>query len=152
MRRLLALSLLLLMVFTAPVMAEELMMVRVKQSFPETMLKFQEVIKEHGYTLSRVQRVDIGLSNMGYKTDKYRVVFFGKEDQNRWLIEKHPELIPYLPLKVAVYSEEQDTMMVCANLEILINPDDPELKKIVSGWQKDIQSMFKEMHDFGLNS
>ena len=152
MRRLLALSLLLLMAFTTPVMAEELMMVRVKQSFPETMLKFQEVIKEHGYTLSRVQRVDIGLSNMGYKTDKYRVVFFGKEDQNRWLIEKHPELIPYLPLKVAVYSEEQDTMMVCANLEILINPVDPELKKIVSGWQKDIQSMFKEMHDFGLNS
>jgi len=152
MRRLLALSLLLLIAFTAPVMAEELMMVRVKQSFPEAMLKFQEVIKEHGYTLSRVQCVDIGLSNMGYKTDKYRVVFFGKEDQNRWLIEKHPELIPYLPLKVAVYSEEQDTMMVSANLEILISPDDPELKKIVSGWQKDIQSMFKEMHDFGLNS
>jgi uncharacterized protein (DUF302 family) len=151
MKRLIALCLLLAVAVAAPAHAEELMMVRVKQSFPEAMLKFQEVIKAHGYTLSRVQRVDIGLSNMGYKTDKYRVVFFGKEDQNRWLIDKHPELIPYLPLKVAIYSEEQDTMMVCANLEILINPTDPELKKIVSAWQRDIQSMFKQMHDFGLN-
>ena len=151
MRRLFALCLILSFAFTAPVHAEELMMVRVKQTFPEAMLKFQEVIKEHGYTLSRVQRVDIGLSNMGYKTDKYRVVFFGKEDQNRWIIDKHPELIPYLPLKVAIYSEEQDTLLVSSNLEILINPDDPKLKKIVDGWQHDIQSMFKEMHDFGLN-
>ena len=90
MKRLLNICLVVLFALSAQVSAEELMMVRVKQSFPETMLKFQEVIKEHGYKLSRVQRVDIGLSNMGYKTDKYRIVFFGKEDQNRWIIAKHP--------------------------------------------------------------
>ena len=152
MRRLLGLCLILAFVLTAPVSAEELMMVRVKQSFPEAMLQFQEVIKNHGYTLSRVQRVDIGLSNMGYKTDKYRVVFFGKAEQNRWIIDKHPELIPYLPLKVAIYSEEQDTLLVSPNLEILINAQDPKLKKIVHDWQHDIQDMFKEMHDYGLKN
>ena len=150
MRRLINLCVILLFAVATPVSAEQLMMVRVKQSFPEAMLQFQDVIRNHGYTLSRVQRVDIGLSNMGYKTDKYRVVFFGKEAQIRWLIDKHPELIPYLPLKVAIYSEEQDTMLVSANLDILFNPGDPALKKIVSGWQRDIQNMFKEMHDFGL--
>ena len=143
---------LLFCVVAMPVGAEELMMVRVKHDFPETMLQFQEVIKQHGYTLSRVQRVDIGLSNMGYKTDKYRIVFFGKEDQNRWIIEHHPELIPYLPLKVAIYSEDQDTLLVSANLDILFNPQDPKLKQIVNGWQQDIQSMFKEMHAYGLNN
>jgi uncharacterized protein (DUF302 family) len=150
MKRLISLYLIFLFV-AAPVSAEELMMVRVKQSFPETMLKFQEVIKDHGYHLSRIQRVDIGLANMGYKTDKYRIVFFGKEDQNRWIIDKHPELIPYLPLKVAIYAENEDTMMVSSNLEILIDAHDPKLKKIVDGWQRDMQSMFKEMHDYGLN-
>jgi len=135
-----------------PASAEELMMVRVKHEFPETMLQFQEVIKQHGYTLSRVQRVDIGLANMGYKTDKYRIVFFGKEDQNRWIIKHHPELIPYLPLKVAIYSEDQDTLLVAANLDILFNPQDPKLKKIVNGWQQDLQSMFQEMHEYGLNN
>lgn len=154
MKRLLALCLLLGFVIVAPVSAEQLMMVRVKQSFPETMLKFQEVIKEHGYQLSRVQRVDIGLTNMGYQTDKYRIVFFGKLEQNRWIIEKHPELIAYLPIKVAIYAEEQDTLLVAANLEILINAQDqdPQLKKIVSEWERDIRSMFKVMHDFGATS
>lgn len=139
-------------VVAMPAGAEELMMVRVKHDFPETMLSFQEVIKEHGYTLSRVQRVDIGLSKMGYTTDKYRIVFFGKENQNRWIIEHHPELIPYLPLKVAIYSEDQDTLLVAANLDILINPQDPKLKKIVNSWQHDLQSMFQEMHEYGLNN
>ena len=95
MKRLLALCLLFVFAISAPASAEELMMTRVMQSFPETMLKLQEVIKQHGYQLSRVQRVDIGLANMGYKTDKYRVVFFGKEAENRWIIDKHPELIAY---------------------------------------------------------
>ena len=148
MKRLLALCLLLMSVVLATsTSAEELMMVRVKQAFPETMLKFQEVIKAHGYTLSRVQRVDIGLT-MGYKTDKYRVVFFGKEKQNRWIIAHHPELIAYLPLKVAIYAEEEDTLLVSPNLEILIAAKDPKLKKIVEGWQHDLQNMFREMHDY----
>lgn len=151
MKRLFTLCLLLVFVVANPAGAEELMMVRVKQSFPEAMLKFQEVIKTHGYTLSRVQRVDIGLTNMGYKTDKYRVVFFGKEDQNRWIIANHPELIAYLPLKVAIYAEEDDTLLVSPNLDILIAARDPKLKKIVSGWQHDLKAMFKEMHDYGLN-
>jgi uncharacterized protein (DUF302 family) len=151
MKRLLTLCIMLMFAVTTPASAEELMMVRVKQSFPETMLKFQEVIKEHGYQLSRVQRVDIGLSKMGYKTDKYRVVFFGKEDQNRWIIANHPELIAYLPLKVAIYAEEDDTLLVSSNLQILIDAHDPKLKKIVSDWQRDLQAMFKEMHDYGLN-
>jgi uncharacterized protein (DUF302 family) len=152
MKRLFALCLLLTVVIAKPAGAEELMMVRVKQTFPETMLKLQEVIKEHGYTLSRVQRVDIGLSKMGYKTDKYRVVFFGKEAQNQWLVKNHPELIAYLPLKVAIYAEEEDTLLVSPNLKILIGAHDPKLKNIVDGWQKDLQAMFKELHDYGLNN
>jgi uncharacterized protein (DUF302 family) len=151
MKRLLSLGLILWLAVSLPVGAEELMMVRVKQTFPEAMLKFQEVIKEHGYQLSRVQRVDIGLSKSGYKTDKYRVVFFGKEKQNRWIIKHHPKLIPYLPLKVAIYAENEDTLLVAPNLDILINAKDPKLKKIVHDWQRDLQAMFKEMHDSGFD-
>lgn len=152
MKRLLCLGLLLLLAFSLPVSAEELLMVRVKSPFPETMLKFQEVIKEHGYKLSRVQRVDVGLSRSGYKTDKYRVVFFGKEKQDRWIIKHHPKLIPYLPLKVAIYAENEDTLLVAPNLDILINAKDPRLKKMVKGWEHDLQLMFREMHEYGMNN
>lgn len=143
---------LLLAAISLPASAQELLMVRVRAQFPETMLKLQEVIKAHGYTLSRVQRVDVGLSTFGYKTDKYRVVFFGKEKQVRWIVSHHPELIPYIPLKLAIYAENDDTLLVAPNLDILINAKDPHLKKMIRGWENDLQKMFRELHEYGENN
>lgn len=140
---------LLLLLTGYSVRAEQLNMIRVKAEFPETMLKLQEVIKEHGYTLSRVQRVDIGLTKSGYQTDKYRVAFFAKPDELHWLIDNHPELIPYLPLKIAIYAEGKDTILVIYNPEILFEPASEDLRKIVTRWQADLTSMFREMHKFG---
>ena len=81
------LSLLLLATVSLPLLAEEMLMARSRQSFPETMLTLQEAIVEQGYTLSRVQRVDIGLTASGFTTDKYRVVFLGKADEVHALSE-----------------------------------------------------------------
>jgi len=64
---------------TVSVNAEDLLMVRSAQPFPETMLSLEESIKDHGYIVTRVQRVDVGLKKFGFKTDKYRIVFFGKK-------------------------------------------------------------------------
>lgn len=152
MKQLRYLGLILLLAVSLPVSAEELLMVRVQAPFPETMLKLQEVIDQHGYTLSRVQRVDVGLSMSGYKTDKYRVVFFGKEKQIRWIVRHHPKLIPYIPLKVAIYAENGDTLLVAPNLDILIKAKDPKLKKMVRGWESDLQKMFRELHKYGENN
>ena len=64
--------------------ATDLIMARSHEKFPEAMLTLQESIAAHGYTVSRVQRIDIGLTGMGYKTDKYRIVFAGKIDYPRY--------------------------------------------------------------------
>jgi len=77
-----------------PVLAEDLLMVRSRLAFPEAMVALQDVISKKGYKVVRVQRVDIGLTGMGYKTDKYRVVFFSKLEEMRELSSKHPEMIP----------------------------------------------------------
>jgi len=55
---------------------DDLLMVRSQQAFPEAMLTLQTSIIDHGYIVTRVQRVDIGLNSKGYKTDKYRRGFF----------------------------------------------------------------------------
>ncbi len=65
----------------AALFASDLIMARSHEKFPEAMLTLQTSVKEHGYTVARVQRIDIGLTGMGYKTDKYRVVFVGKADE-----------------------------------------------------------------------
>lgn len=142
----LSLLLLLLAGLLRPVLAQDLFMVRSRVPFAEAMLMLQEAVREQGYTLSRVQRVDVGLTNMGYKTDKYRVVFFGKPEQVRRLTRDHPELIPYLPLKIAIFAEETDTLLVAANPRRMAEfYGDDELTSVFEQWAVDIQAMLDRL-------
>lgn len=129
-----------------PAQAEELFIARSVQNFPEAMLTLQGAIKEHGYTLSRVQRVDIGLTQSGYQTDKYRIVFFGKPEEVRQLSARHPVLIPYLPLKMTIFAEANETLIVTANPEMFSNlVEDAETQRIFTRWRHDIQSIFDDL-------
>ena len=135
----------LLLLTGLPTLAEELLMARVPMTFPEAMLKLQETIKKHNHTLSRVQRVDIGLTAKGYKTDKYRVVFYGQADEIKHLANTYPQLIPYLPHKIAIFAEEEETMLVAINPEMLFQSDNSELQAIMKKWHNDLQLIFKDM-------
>lgn len=134
-----------------PVFAQgdELFMVRTQESFPEAMLRLQQTIADHGYKLSRVQRVDIGLTKSGFKTDKYRVVFFGKADEVEQVTQAHPELLAYLPLKIAIFAEGTDTLLIAADPEVLFGSVDPQLKEMIHRWQQDVDSIFRHMRDGG---
>jgi len=128
-----------------PAIAEDLLMARVPMTFPEAMLKLQSTLKKYNHTLSRVQRVDIGLTAKGYKTDKYRVVFYGQADEIKQLANAYPQLIPYLPHKIAIFAEEEETMLVAINPEMLFQTDDSELQAIMKKWHNDVQLIFKDM-------
>jgi uncharacterized protein (DUF302 family) len=129
--------------------AEDLLMLRSSQPFPETMSNLQNTIKHHGYTVSRVQRVDIGLTKMGYKTDKYRVVFFGKHDELVKITNTHPELAAYLPLKIAIFSEDTETLLVTTNpLKYGEMFKNESLKKYFTQWSKDITAILNDMRNF----
>ena len=79
---------------------------------------------------------------MGFKTDKYRVVFFGKTDEIHQLSESHPSLIPYLPLNIAIFAEGDETLLVCSNpLSFIELYPDPELATIFKQWRKDIEKI-----------
>ena len=126
--------------------AQEIIMTRSKLPFPETMLVLQESIRAHGYTVSRVQRIDIGLTGMGYETDKYRIVFAGKADEIRMLTESAPDLIPFLPPKISIFAEGEQTVLVTIHPEVYgrIAGDavDPVFFK---RWASDLQSIFHDV-------
>ena len=129
----------------ATVIASDLIMARSHEKFPEAMLTLQTSIKEHGYKVSRVQRIDIGLTGMGLKTDKYRVVFVGKKDEIQYLTKKYPDLTPYLPPKVSIFAEDDDTVVVTVNPTVYKEMvDDEEDKRIFDRWENDVYSVFKE--------
>lgn len=135
-----------LLLLLAPLQAaDRLQMARTPQNFPEAMLQLQEVIKQHGYTVSRVQRVDIGLTTFGYQTDKYRVVFYGKPEQVRRITDEYPQLIPYLPLKIAIFAEAEDTLLVASNPTQLLQTDQPELNQVLKTWSADLLSIMETM-------
>ena len=132
----------------AAVFASNLIMARSHEKFPEAMLTLQSSIKEHGYTVARVQRIDIGLTGMGFKTDKYRVVFVGKKDEIQYLTKKYPELTPYMPPKVSIFAEDEDTVVVTVNPAVYKDMiDDEEDRRIFDRWENDVYSVFKDFSE-----
>lgn len=130
-----------------PAQAEDVIMTRAVVSFPEAMLALQDSIRAHGYTVSRVQRIDIGLTGMGYETDKYRVVFAGKIEEIRKFTDKAPALTPYLPPKIAIFAEGDQTVLVTINPQrygdIAGDAIDPA---IFDRWENDLRSIFRDVN------
>ena len=126
--------------------SEGLIIHRSTQNFPEAMLALQTTIGEHGYTVSRVQRVDIGLTKSGYKTDKYRIVFFGKSSEIRAVKQSQPQLIPYLPLKIVIFSENNETLLVASNMtQFAVLAEQKGTKILLERWNNDIHSIFSDV-------
>lgn len=128
--------------------ADELLMVRSSQNFEDAMTTLQAAIAAHGYKVTRVQRVDVGLEAKGYKTDRYRIVFYGKPGEIEALAAKYPKLIPYLPLAVAIFAEEGNTILTTARPALLkqFYPE-PELKPVFERWEKDLVEIMDEVRE-----
>lgn len=137
----------LMLLFFTSSQAEQLIMARTIQNFPEAMLKLQETLNNFHYKVSRIQRVDIGLNKSGYTTDKYRVVFFGKQKEVDLISEKYPELIPYIPWKIAIFAEQEDTLLITADPTWFSNKKYPGADKYLKEWKKDIDKIFAIMQN-----
>ena len=134
--------------FATVSLANELLMVRSQQSFPEAMLTLQTSIKDHGYEITRVQRIDIGLTGMGYKTDKYRIVFVGKPEEIQYLVNKYPVLAAYMPPQISIFAESGETVLVTANPMIYAEMIDNEKDKVLfKRWESDVYSVFDDIRD-----
>ena len=147
MKRLYGFALALVLWFNAA-NADELLMIRSSQNFEDAMTTLQSSIAEHGYKVTRVQRVDVGLEAKGYKTDRYRIVFYGKPGEIEALAAKYPKLIPYLPLAIAIFAEEGNTLLTTARPALLkqFYPE-PELKPIFERWEKDLVEIMDEVRE-----
>lgn len=122
--------------------ADELIMARVAQPFPEAMNSLQQTIRDHGYVVSRVQRVDVGLTASGFQTAEYRLVFFGRPEEIRELAARHPELIPYLPLEIVIFAEGDDSIIVAASPAKLAEfYPGPELARRFDRWDRDLRAI-----------
>ena len=147
MKRLTGFALAIALCFNSAI-ADELLMVRSSQNFEDAMTTLQTSIAEHGYKVTRVQRVDVGLEAKGYKTDRYRIVFYGKAGEVEALAAKFPKLIPYLPLAIAIFAEENNTILTTTRPASLkrFYPES-ELKPIFDRWDKDLVEIMDDVRE-----
>lgn len=125
--------------------AQDVLIARSALSFPEAMSALQNSIIEHKYTLSRVQRIDVGLQKAGFKIDLYRVVFFGKQKELKWISDESPSLLAYLPLKIAIFAEGNETLAVAINPIHYSDVNNKQvLNELLVRWSKDMQSILKD--------
>jgi uncharacterized protein (DUF302 family) len=126
--------------------ADELMMARITQPFPEAMQMLQDNIRFRDYTISRVQRVDVGLQSGGFQTAEYRIVFFGRPEEIKKLANEHYELIPYLPLNIVIFAEGDDTLILAASpLKLGEFFKNPALQPYFARWEQDMRSIFNDL-------
>ena len=135
-----------LLAATLPGYAQNILTVRSAQNFERSMASLKSSIESHGYRVSHVQRCDSGLTGLGYETDRYRVVFFGKLDEVRQLSADHPGLIPFLPLKIALFAEGDETIISSINPTSLGEfYRDAELEVQFRRWENDLRSILREL-------
>lgn len=128
--------------------SNQLLMMRSRQSFPEAMLALQTTLVDYGYTISRVQRIDIGLTGMGYTTDKYRVLFFTKPNEFRQTIKKYPKLTAYLPLKLTIFAENDETIIATIDPVVLqFIEGSAEFNLLTRRWRSDIIAIMDELRE-----
>ena len=123
---------------------ETLLMTRSSKPFETTLEQLSAAITYNEYKISRIQRVDVGLTKSGYKTEKYRLVFFAKPSELNKLAAKNPALIPYMPLKIIIFAEGDNTIMMTMNpyqLRTLV--PDKTLFKYYKRWEQDIKAILE---------
>jgi uncharacterized protein (DUF302 family) len=149
MKTLIALTVLLTSLLTAPAVADEgpLLMARSHDNFETAMAMLKNSIQEHGYAIAHVQKCDGGMKKFGYHSDFYRVVFFGKADEVERISKASPVMIPYLPLKIVIFAEEDRAVLTALNPNNLAAyfPGDAVMQKQLGAWETDLRAILREV-------
>lgn len=142
------------LVTLSPCAAEQQLinMKRIELPFPETMELLKSAIHQQSYTVTRVQKVDYGLEKLGFKTDQYQVIFFGKKTEIRELSNKFPTLTPFLPLKIVVFAEGLDTIMLSDNYLIQSKMyNNRTLSNTFNLWRSDVKKIFNRVQQAAIS-
>lgn len=127
--------------------ADNMLMARIPMKADLAIEYLKTSVEEHGYSVAHVQLCDTGMADFGYKSDFYRVVFFAKIDEVRHISEAHPEFVPYLPLKVAVIAERDETVVTAVNPRTfeVYYPEDQSMRVQFGRWYNDLQSIYDDL-------
>jgi len=107
----------------------------------------KSALEQRGYAIAHTQKCDGGMHSFGYTTDFYRSIFFGKGAEAREISKAHPDFVSYIPLKMTVVAEREETVMSIVNPHVFdrFYSDDPMMLQYFKNWHHDILSIFSDL-------
>ncbi len=119
----------------------------INTNFINTWNTLYDEIEYNDYKIAYLQRCDVALKQRQYQTDKYRILFFGKYQDMRYLSKKYPQLVPFLPLKIVVMEDKQTsiTKLVAPSVLKLLPVVELKDKKIIQKWHNDLLDIFAKV-------
>lgn len=123
------------------------LLVRTSYSFDQAIDTAEQHLINKGYTVVFTQKCDNALGHYQYATDSYRVLMFSKLDFSRQWLPKYPEIAAFLPLRLAVFAEGDDTMLASYHpMDIAKGLNTPELNPFFEQWAQDIEAIMQTMN------
>lgn len=125
---------------------DQLLIERVNAKFSYSWLALDKTIKAHNYKAAYLQRCDFAMNERHYKSDKYRILFFGKYDEMKLMSKKYPEMTPFFPLKITVMEEGTHSLLIATPPITLLplvktNKD----RMTIFRWNEDMQSILSQV-------
>lgn len=134
------------MILASQAHAENMITIRINDSYNNVMISIKDKLNDYGYKIAHIQKCDGGLHDMGYASDEYKLIFFGNFKEIRAISKKFPQIIPYIPLKIAVIKENDSVVLVALNPSTLSTYfKDKELHTQFGRWENDLRSIFSEI-------
>ena len=136
-----------LLISSAQAITNDMMMVRMHIKADVAIEHLKSALEKRGYAIAHTQKCDGGMHSFGYTTDFYRSIFFGKGAEAREISKAHPDFVSYIPLKMTVVAEREETVMSIVNPHVFdrFYPDDPMMLQHFNNWHHDILSIFSDL-------
>ena len=120
---------------------------KINANFNQTWYSLYNQVKKSGYQTTYLQRCDFALKQRKYESNKYRILFFGKYENMEYLSKKYPKIVPFLPLKVVVIEEKNQTLLLANMPNILLEIVRGGDVHIINKWQKDMEDIFTKIQN-----
>ncbi len=131
-----------MLLLALPAGAEQVYRAQREGDLVESMNELQSIIHAKGYQVMRVLPVDMGLENVGYEHEPYRIVFYGKAGLPD-VMRRYPELVAYLPLSITMHERQGVTGFVAISpLALVTEAAPPELMALLQAWDADMRAIF----------
>jgi len=77
-------------------------------------------------------------------------IFFGKLEEVRGILDAYPEMAPFLPLKIAVIAEKDETLITVLDPRALgsLYGGAPALRVQFARWYNDLRAMLEELRTY----